>query len=678
MAFGSKEGSRLEDGIDKHALNGRLLSSLTAAILFLLLVAFFAVTMVSMNTISQRVDELNERPYPVTIASGKVETYLVQLGTLAERLTYTRTEGAIARVEAEYRDIDLRIANPLDVIVEKHASDPEGAVALRLQYDQLVREQQLLIAQCRNAATTDEDVANTVHVRIEPLVADMVASNKAIVESSRQSFTSLYDLADQASSRTILYAGVSLVVVMAALVVFLFIIRRKDTHQRHLQQSLEVALTEARHANQAKSQFLAGVSHDIRTPCSAIVGLTEIAERHVTEPDRVNACLEKIELSSHHLLSLINDVLDMSKIESGQIMLSEEPFALSELLAEVGTIVQSQAKTKQLTFEIDVESLGNPCLCGDALRLKQVLLNLLSNAVKYTEPGGFVKLQAKRIERTDLATAVNDGEILQDASSSSPDAKDSAKKAIAKAENTATFCFEVSDNGIGMTQEFLGRIFDPFERELTEDTRAIEGTGLGMSIVKNILTEMDGTISVASACRQGTTFTVVVSLPYADEGTCRIGKQPDADIPTYSYYAGVRVLLAEDDEINAEIACDIIGRTQAEVHWVHDGEAAVAAVLDSPESHYDIVFMDLQMPRMGGLAAARTLHEAGLSEQRVIPPIVAMTANAYVEDRQRAYEVGMVDYLVKPFGHKDVCRVLAKHVYRMPSDHSSDVSSSEQ
>lgn len=424
-----------------------------------------------------------------------------------------------------------------------------------------------------------------------------------------------------------------IVALLAIAITLLCIIWYKDRQQHSLQKDLEDALAAAQSANEAKSRFLAGVSHDIRTPCSAVIGLTEIAQHYADDPQHVRECLEKIERSSHHLLGLINDVLDVSKIESGQLLLVDEPFSLQRLLSDVEVIVHPQAVSKELSFTMVVETQACDWLCGDALHLKQVLLNLVDNAVKYTEPGGFVKLTVSKKDGNAAPTA------------------------------PALFCFEVSDNGIGMAPEFIGRVFEPFEREQVVETRHIEGTGLGMSIVKNVIDHMGGTISLCSARHQGTTFTVMLPL------TVRTLDGYQSHNETIERrlrrdFTGVRVLLAEDDEINAEIVCEHIGRAHAKVDWAHDGKEAVALALAAPPSRYHLIFMDVQMPRMDGLSASRTLCGVRDRDGRAIPPIIALTANAYVEDRHRAREAGMVDYLVKPISFEDVCRVLDGYVPR--------------
>lgn len=655
-----------------RVLDTRMLSFAMTCALVVLLLVFYTVTMVNMGAISSRIDEINAHPYPVTVAAGEVETNLVQLRTLSDRLVYVRTPEAVDAVEDEYASIDRAIADPLATIASQCRSSPEKAGALSADYETLKAEQRRLIDTCRDPATTDAEVQRTVSEQVDPLIGAMLARNSEIIGSSHQSFDALFELAVKACAETALYATVLMAGVLAVLAVFLVTLRRRNAERDRLQKNLEAALETARHASQAKSQFLASVSHDIRTPCSAIVGLTEIAERHVGEKDRVEECLSKITLSSHHLISLINDVLEMSKIESGRFMLNDESFSLEELVSLVDVIAQQQARTKQLVFHMEADDVSGVYVRGDSLRLRQVLLNLIGNAVKYTEPGGEVRLRV-RLERPgcvspDRAPCTDESLMLGESRGTDfPETPCGGEGAC----GCALYRFEIEDNGIGMAPEFVGRIFEPFERERSDETRSIEGTGLGMSITKSIVDQMGGAIAVKSERHHGTTFTV--DLPLCLERADAAKPLPADDVvptlPRRVDFSGVRVLVAEDDEINAEIACDIVGRTHTEVVWAHDGAEAVETVLGAPDGWFDLVFMDVEMPNMDGLEASRTLRDACRREGRPQLVIVAMTANAYVEDRRRAFDAGMDDYLVKPFGFADVCDVMD---LRLPARSESD------
>lgn len=662
----SRNNRRLGRDQLARILDTRMLSFATTLVLVVLLVVFYAVTMVNMSAISSRIDEINTHPYPVTVAAGEVDTRLTQLRTLADRLIYVRTPEAVDSVEAEYASIDHAITEPLATIASQCRASPETASALSADYETLKAEQQHLIDQCRDPATTDADVQRTVGEQVDPLVVEMLEHNAEIIGNSHQSFNALFVLATKACAETVLYASVLMAGVLAVLAIFLLTVRRRNAERDRLQQNLEAALETARHASQAKSQFLASMSHDIRTPCSAIVGLTEIAERHLGDTDRVEECLSKIALSSHHLIGLINDVLDMSKIENGRIMLNDEPFSLEELVSLIDVIVQQQARTKRLSFRVEASDVAGVFVRGDALRVQQVLLNLIGNAVKYTEPGGEVCMRVK-LQRPGCASPeqarCNEAVMTLGEGSRGSDFPEIPCGGEGEC-GYVMYRFEIEDNGIGMTSDFVGRIFEPFERERTNDTRGIEGTGLGMAITKSIVDQMGGIIAVRSKRHHGTTFTVDLPLRLENSEARKpgLGKDEAPTLPKRVDFSGARVLVAEDNDINAEIACDIVGRTHAEVVWAHDGAEAVEAVLSAPDGWFDLVFMDVEMPNMDGLEASRVLSATCEREGRIRPVIVAMTANAYVEDRVRAFEAGMNDYVVKPFGFADVCDVMDAHL----------------
>lgn len=434
---------------------------------------------------------------------------------------------------------------------------------------------------------------------------------------------------------------------------------RESEEQRQLRQSLESALEAAQEANAAKTRFLSNVSHDMRTPLTAIIGLTTIAQEHADDERRVRDCLAKIMLSSHHLLGLINDVLDMSKIESGQIVFGKTPFCLADLIDEVAAIVQPQATTKNLSFAIVDPPDVSLQVVGDPMRVSQVLINLLGNSIKYTEPGGHVTLTVGKLG-----------------------APPASRSAAEDAPGSCAFRFVIEDDGIGMSQEFIDRIFEPFERDREAQASGIEGTGLGMAITKSIVDAMGGRVEVASERGRGTRFTVMLPLERAEEevpaaeGAAKPGAgdglHGDAPVPggggiaqdadLRCNYEGARVLLAEDTPIIAEIAKDFIERTGAAIEHVTNGAEAVERMAAAPEGWFDLIFMDVQMPVMDGLEASRQIIAQAQAGGRSRPPIIAMTANAYAEDRRLAREAGMDGYAVKPVDYSTICKIFDQYL----------------
>lgn len=381
------------------------------------------------------------------------------------------------------------------------------------------------------------------------------------------------------------------------------------TEQRELQHKLEErtkllnsALEEARRANSAKSDFLSRMSHDIRTPMNAILGMTTIAASHVHDPDRITDCLGKITVSSKLLLSLINEVLDMSKIESGRIVLAEEEVNLAELVQGVVTMVQPQINVKNLVFKTYVNNITHEMVVSDMQRLQQLLLNLLSNAVKYTPEGGKVLLEIN-------------------------------EKASERAD-TAKFEFVVSDTGIGMKPEFLRRVFEPFERAEDEKIQAVQGTGLGLSICKSVAELMGGSIQVESTYGVGSRFTVSVCLKVQE------------DAADESALAGLRVLVADDDETICRSTCERLEGLGMITEWVTDGRQALEKVSEAHEAgeDYFTVILDYRMPGLNGIETTRLIREAAGSEL----PVVIISAYDLSDQMDAAKLAGANGFITKP------------------------------
>lgn len=529
----------------------------------------------------------------------------------------------------------------------------------------------------------------------------------------------------------------------------------KDEKMRVQQDQLSVALTAAQQANKAKTMFLNSMSHDIRTPMNAIIGFTALAQTHIDNTEQVQDYLAKINTSSTHLLSLINDILDMSRIESGSVKLDEKPVHMPDLLHDLRTMIQGLINAKQLNLYIDTQDVQHEDVITDKLRLNQVLLNIVGNAIKFTPVGGDII-----IHLVEKPCSIN---------------------------GYTTYEFSIKDTGIGMSSDFLGHVFDTFAREQSSTVSGIQGTGLGMAITKNIVEMMGGIIEVESEEGKGSKFTVTLSVRLANQpiryksipelqgaralvvdddiDTCRsvckmlrsIDMQPDwtvtgkeavlraqdaaelndeykvyivdylmpdmngietirrirrvirEDVPIIvltaydwsdfekeareagatafvakpifmselrsvltqpvqmeeqkfestddSYdYSGKRVLLVEDNELNRELATVILEETGMVIDCAEDGIEAVNIINEAPEDKYDLVLMDIQMPRMDGYTATREIRTLSNNRKANIP-IVAMTANAFDEDRRKAFECGMNGHIVKPIDMKEIAKV---------------------
>ena len=410
-------------------------------------------------------------------------------------------------------------------------------------------------------------------------------------------------------------------------------IKELNEELKESKESLSLALEAAESANRAKTRFLSNMSHDIRTPMNAIIGFTTLAELHIDDKSAVENYLGKISMSGKHLLSLINDVLDMSRIESGKVSIEENPLSLTDLVYNLQTIVQVDAAEKQLEFNVKV-NIEHKNIFADKLRLNRLLLNILSNAVKFTNPGG--KIDFTVTEKNSLS------------------------------EEYAGYEFVIKDNGIGMSKEFQEKVFEAFSRE-SDISNTIQGTGLGMAIAKKITDMMNGSISVKSKEDVGTEFTVDLSFKidngeHSAETIAPVteSKESIPDIKALAAdFSGKRILLAEDNILNQEIASVILTESGFEVDIVNNGEAAVEKIRNSKNEEYDAVLMDIQMPIMNGYEAARHIRSME-DKERANVPIIAMTANAFDEDRKNAFDAGMNEHIAKPIDINKLMEILGR------------------
>ena len=388
---------------------------------------------------------------------------------------------------------------------------------------------------------------------------------------------------------------------------------------------LREAVFQAQKANAAKSSFLSRMSHDIRTPLNGIIGLIKINETHMDDRELVKTNQDKMLVSADHLLSLINDVLQMSKLEDENIEISHEPIDLGEISREVGTIISGRTAEAGIAFEIGKQELPVSYVYGSPLHIRQIFLNIYGNCIKYNKPHGKVT---------------------------------TTLKCLGEKNGIVTYRWTISDTGIGMSEEFLKHIFEPFVQEHSDARTVYSGTGLGMSIVKKIIDRMNGTIVVTSKEGEGSTF--VITLPF------EIAEKPEeipAEMDGEVNIAGLHLLLAEDNELNAEIARTLLEDEGAITTIVNDGQQAVDIFSRNKPGTFDAILMDIMMPEMDGLSATKAIRALDREDAKTIP-IIAMTANAFDEDEKKCMEAGMNAHLVKPLDiqkmKEAVCRYLNK------------------
>ena len=401
------------------------------------------------------------------------------------------------------------------------------------------------------------------------------------------------------------------------------------------------ALQTAENANKAKTDFLSNMSHDIRTPMNAIVGMTSLIRHDAGNKAKVIEYADKIDISSQHLLGIINNVLDMSKIEAGKTVFKYTDFSILDFITELNTIFHSQIDEKNQTLTIIKENIRHEWVNGDQVHLMQIFSNLVSNAVKYTQEGGKIQFLVEECET--------------------------------KSSVYAKYRFLVSDNGMGMSADFKDTIFDAFTRAESSMTNKIQGTGLGMAITKNLVEAMGGTIDVESELSQGSCFEVLIDLRIAEDRFVSSAEQAEKDEPAGNVLKGMRFLCAEDNELNAEILMELLKIEGAECTICENGKRVLEAFEQSAPGDYDMILMDVQMPVMNGYEATKAIRRSSHELAKTIP-IIAMTANAFSEDIQHSLAAGMNAHVSKPVEMK----VLEKTIRSIKSGGGTEMQLIEQ
>lgn len=408
---------------------------------------------------------------------------------------------------------------------------------------------------------------------------------------------------------------------------------RKNAELSDAVDAAETAFKTAESANNAKSQFLANMSHDIRTPMNAIAGMTTLIEREAESPEKVRRYIRKMKASSEHLIGIINEVLDMSRIESGNAVMNMSEYSVFDEVEALEASFRPQAEAKGQSFCVIVEDIRHEWIVGDRVRVQQIMNNLLSNSLKYTPAGGSISLSIRELEQK-------------------------------SASNYARYCICVADNGIGMSREFLERIYDSFSREESSITNAVQGTGLGMSIVKSLVELMGGSIDVESVRGKGTRFELMLDFRIADAQNDNVYKNSsEAYDGSREVLKGMKLLCAEDNAMNADILADLLALEGADCVICVNGEEAVEAFERSAPEEYDAILMDVQMPLMNGYDATRAIrHSAHPSAQTI--PVIAMTANAFSDDVKRSLNAGMNEHISKPIDMELLIRTIIKTTSR--------------
>ena len=435
---------------------------------------------------------------------------------------------------------------------------------------------------------------------------------------------SAYGMVEKTNHISIICGLVAGAVLLLICLYSYYVYQKSKAEEQKQKQLLMNAAEEADAANKAKSAFLLSISHDIRTPMNAIIGFTNIALHQNTVSD-IHDSLEKVQKSSNHLLSLLNDVLDFSRIESGKVIVSPEPVDITQLTDNVQAIMNGLLYNRDLKFEVHRERPKNPYVLADVTRIREVLVNLLGNAVKFTKDGGKITLDISSYPGTD--------------------------------EKHIIIRYVVQDNGIGMSEEFQKELFKPFSQEDNANARTkYKGTGLGMAITKKYIDMMGGSIAVESKKGVGTTFTVEIPLELTEQVI-------QSKQPLHRDLTGVHVLMAEDNDLNAELATIMLEDAGMTVTRASDGKEVVNLFKNHPRDTYDLILMDIMMPNMDGHQATKAIRAMGIERLDAVRiPIIALSANAFIDDIQESLDSGMNDHISKPINMEEVTDTIAKYI----------------
>lgn len=586
----------------KNKLNRyQKLAKVMAVFLLILLAGYYIISVSYTNSIIGGLENIKEHPFPVAIAAGKMETNSRELRLTVERLCTDRTIDTLDEVKRGLAENQGSSNQALETIVSLYLTDPPAAVKLKEQYNDMLEQQEYLIELCEQDGVSDETVMLYVKENIIPLLDEIDTALEILIHNAILMFDTLYLQSLSYKQIMFILTTVLISVIVVTLLLYRYVLSKREVEAVALQKQIAVA---AQAANDAKSQFLSSISHDIRTPMNAIIGMTTIASTRLDDKERVKDCLNKIATSSRHLLGLINDVLDMSKIENGKFTINKEPVCLSDFMHDFISIIQPQVKAKHLELDLSILGIEDEIVITDSLRLHQIMQNIMSNAIKFTRENGKISLRMEQ--------------------------------APYDREGYSLYVFRFSDNGIGMSEEFQKVIFQPFERAATSTVSKTEGTGLGMSITKSIVDLMGGSISVTSRLNEGTAFTV--SLP--------MQKEQQKECIATDLLKDLRCLIVDDDRDVCENTVLLLKEIGMHSEWVLNGADAVVYVESAHKRHldYNAVILDWQMPDMDGIETARRIR----NKVGDTLPIIILSAYDWTEIEDEAREVGITAFLAKP------------------------------
>lgn len=606
----------------------KIITIICISIITSLIFIFLYTSLTSLSQVNSKLQTTTKQPIFIVTQLKDAQFNVKQMSIYSKELVLNRTPSFVNSINIQLKRLYLDTENIYEMLKGVYQGPPSDLQQLKLLLEKIKTNQDKLIIMASCSTTTNEQLTNCITVTLQNVYTEFDNSTNTILFYEQQLLSNL------SSESKHIFNMNAFVIITLALAVIVFVIafnvfqRRTNRRLEQASSSLNEALQKANRAANAKSEFLARMSHDIRTPLNGIIGMNYIAQQSLNNKEILSDALLKMQTSAEYLLKLLNDILDMTKIESGKMTLSESQFNMNEIISSVVQMEQSAAYQKRQTFTVLVPETFGFIFVGDRLRISQILMNLLSNAIKFTPDCGTITLQAS-------STQISD--------------------------NTVAITFVIADTGIGISEDMQQRLFKPFEQENAQITSQYGGSGLGLSIVSLLITMMKGSISVQSKKDEGSTFKVTIPL--------KIEKSPvidsHEDITNASanplLFKGYRALVLEDNKINLQILIEILGMFGMKSDSANDGKEGLDKFMSSEQGTYDVVFSDIRMPTMDGYQFARAVRASAHPQAKSIP-IIAMSANAFDEDIQASHESGMNDHLCKPIDVKSLVTTLSKYI----------------
>jgi signal transduction histidine kinase/CheY-like chemotaxis protein len=607
----------------------RIMATGSLIIICGLLVASLLISICSMYNLARQIQTTTRQPAEVMRKITDASTNVEKMHIYVLQLERQRSPQTVSYTDTMLEGLYLRTASIYKSLEKQYTGSVTDIVILAQLLENIREQNKNLFAYIADKRNSNESIKNFIHAVLDPLYNAVPAHITAVLNFEQSSIDSVYTESRKVLFSTTLFISFLTAAVILILILYYHLQWKMNRNIRQTSISLNNALIKAKEADNAKSEFLARMSHDIRTPLNGIIGMNFIARQNIQNKKVLADALDKTKTSAEYLLGLLNDILDMSKIENGKMKLIRAEFNLKKVIETIEQIERPVAQQKKLTFTVTVSDDINLNILGDELRLTQIIINLLSNALKFTPEGG------------NVAFSIQPG-LMHD--------------------NQLPVRFVVSDNGIGMSEDMLSRIFKPFEQENAITASVYGGSGLGLTIVHNLVSLMNGTVSVKSRKNEGSIFTVDITfdIPSSVRQTENTDS-PRVNVNRIRKFEKTRALILEDNPINMQILAEILAMYGISSDTAENGKSGLKKFLESQAGTYQLIFTDIKMPEMDGYECARKIRTSGHPDAQTLP-LIAMSANAYEKDIEDAREAGINDYISKPINIDRLLETISKYL----------------